>query len=90
MADTDLFLGKAEEAQFLLLDRANRHGVVAGATGTGKTVTLQIMAQGFSDAGDDPVAVGAVQQEELRLFGLAQEQVGVGHEAVSCVSMADC
>ena len=51
MADTDLFLGKAEEAQFLLLDRANRHGVVAGATGTGKTVTLQIMAQGFSDAG---------------------------------------
>ncbi|MFN3535845.1 MAG: helicase HerA-like domain-containing protein [Brevundimonas sp.] len=51
MADTDLFLGKAEEAQFLRLDRANRHGVVAGATGTGKTVTLQIMAQGFSDAG---------------------------------------
>ncbi|MBN4683537.1 DUF853 family protein, partial [Pandoraea nosoerga] len=34
-----------------LLDRANRHGVVAGATGTGKTVTLQIMAQAFSDAG---------------------------------------
>ena len=51
MADTDLFLGKAEGAQFLRLDRANRHGVVAGATGTGKTVTLQIMAQGFSDAG---------------------------------------
>ena len=51
MADTNLFLGKAEEAQFLRLDRANRHGVVAGATGTGKTVTLQIMAQGFSDAG---------------------------------------
>ncbi|MFN3815430.1 helicase HerA-like domain-containing protein [Brevundimonas sp.] len=51
MADTDLFLGKAEDAQFLRLDRANRHGVVAGATGTGKTVTLQIMAQGFSDAG---------------------------------------
>ena len=51
MADTDLFLGKAGEAQFLRLDRANRHGVVAGATGTGKTVTLQIMAQGFSDAG---------------------------------------
>ncbi|MBA3999512.1 helicase HerA-like domain-containing protein [Brevundimonas sp.] len=51
MTDTDLFLGRAGEAQFLRLDRANRHGVVAGATGTGKTVTLQIMAQGFSDAG---------------------------------------
>lgn len=39
------------EAQTLLLSRANRHGLVAGATGTGKTVTLQILAQGFSDAG---------------------------------------
>ncbi len=37
--------------QSLLLDKANRHGLVAGATGTGKTVTLQIMAEGFSAAG---------------------------------------
>jgi DNA helicase HerA-like ATPase len=53
---TDLFLGQsldsgADKPEHLLLHRANRHGVVAGATGTGKTVTLQIMAQGFSDAG---------------------------------------
>jgi|TARA_B110000285_G_scaffold170179_1_gene190429 DNA helicase HerA-like ATPase len=33
------------------LDKANRHGLVAGATGTGKTVTLQIMAEGFSAVG---------------------------------------
>ena len=48
-----LFLGQSDqgEAERLPLHRANRHGVVAGATGTGKTVTLQIMAQGFSDAG---------------------------------------
>lgn len=48
-----LFLGQSDqgEAERLLFHRANRHGVVAGATGTGKTVTLQIMAQGFSDAG---------------------------------------
>jgi DNA helicase HerA-like ATPase len=38
-------------AQTLLLSRANRHGLVAGATGTGKTVTLQIMAEQFSAAG---------------------------------------
>jgi DNA helicase HerA-like ATPase len=44
-------LGKAEAVELLRLDRANRHGIVAGATGTGKTVTLQIMAQAFSDAG---------------------------------------
>jgi DNA helicase HerA-like ATPase len=35
----------------LRLDRANRHGLIAGATGTGKTVTLQILAEGFSAAG---------------------------------------
>lgn len=38
-------------AQSLLLARANRHGLVAGATGTGKTVTLQVMAEQFSAAG---------------------------------------
>lgn len=51
-----LFLGQSladdgAQPQVLRFDRANRHGVVAGATGTGKTVTLQIMAQGFSNAG---------------------------------------
>lgn len=48
-----IFIGGADDdtAQELLLKRANRHGMVAGATGTGKTVTLQILAQGFSDAG---------------------------------------
>ncbi len=54
MSETEaagLYLGQSEKAETLLFHRANRHGVVAGATGTGKTVTLQIMAQGFSDAG---------------------------------------
>jgi DNA helicase HerA-like ATPase len=43
--------GTPNDAQTLLLNRANRHGIVAGATGTGKTVTLQILAEGFSNAG---------------------------------------
>ena len=43
--------GKPDDAQALLLKAANRHGIVAGATGTGKTVTLQVMAQAFADAG---------------------------------------
>ncbi|MEV8465854.1 helicase HerA-like domain-containing protein [Fluviibacterium sp. DFM31] len=37
--------------QVLKLDLANRHGLIAGATGTGKTVTMQILAEGFSAAG---------------------------------------
>lgn len=49
----DIFLGKtaAGEAQYLRLDQANRHGLVAGATGTGKTVTLQTMAEQFARTG---------------------------------------
>ncbi|MDD3836258.1 MAG: helicase HerA-like domain-containing protein [Phenylobacterium sp.] len=51
MSEDGVLIGQAEAAQLLRLDRANRHGLVAGATGTGKTVTLQILAQGLSDAG---------------------------------------
>lgn len=36
---------------FLLPEMANRHGLIAGATGTGKTVTLKVLAEGFSDMG---------------------------------------
>jgi DNA helicase HerA-like ATPase len=59
MADEkSIFLGASrkpddsyQRAEQLLLQYANRHGLVTGATGTGKTVTLQIMAEGFSNAG---------------------------------------
>ncbi len=52
MADsTGAFVGQATAPEILLYGRANRHGIVAGATGTGKTITLQILAQAFSDAG---------------------------------------
>ena len=49
--DPGLFLGKADDAVHLALRYANRHGLIAGATGTGKTVTLQVLAEGFSAAG---------------------------------------
>ncbi len=47
----DLLLGKADAQQYLLGAFANRHGLVAGATGTGKTITLQVLAEGFSELG---------------------------------------
>ena len=51
MADS-IFIGKGEQhPQALVLRRANRHGLIAGATGTGKTVTLQTLAEGFSREG---------------------------------------
>jgi DNA helicase HerA-like ATPase len=40
-----------QQPEQLLLKYGNRHGLVTGATGTGKTVTLQILAEGFSNAG---------------------------------------
>jgi DNA helicase HerA-like ATPase len=52
MADSAILIGKSPEGpQTLTLRRANRHGIVAGATGTGKTVTLQVLAESFSAAG---------------------------------------
>jgi DNA double-strand break repair helicase HerA and related ATPase len=46
-----IFVGKGAQAEYLALKLANRHGLVTGATGTGKTVTLQVLAEGFSRAG---------------------------------------
>jgi len=58
----NIFLGKdlSGEPQTLELSRANRHGLIAGATGTGKTVTLQGMAESFS-ANGVPVFVADVK-----------------------------
>ena len=46
-----IFIGKGDQPAFLTLGLANRHGLVTGATGTGKTVSLQVMAEGFARAG---------------------------------------
>ncbi|MFO0990746.1 MAG: helicase HerA-like domain-containing protein [Hyphomicrobiales bacterium] len=51
MSDDKIFLGSSGKPEDLYLAMANRHGLVTGATGTGKTVTLQIMAEAFSKAG---------------------------------------
>ncbi|PCJ30192.1 MAG: ATP-binding protein [Gammaproteobacteria bacterium] len=52
MSDT-LFIGQSNEGVTieLLANMANRHGLIAGATGTGKTITMQGLAEGFSDLG---------------------------------------
>ncbi|EEB86467.1 helicase HerA-like domain-containing protein [Roseobacter sp. GAI101] len=67
----DIFIGGGGQdygtQQFLNIGYANRHGLIAGATGTGKTVTLQILAEGFSAAGV-PVFLSDVKGD---LSGLA-------------------
>ncbi|MEQ8291636.1 MAG: DUF853 family protein [Roseovarius sp.] len=69
--ENKVFIGGGGEGyslpQGLTLNYANRHGLIAGATGTGKTVTLQILAEGFSAAGV-PVFLSDVKGD---LSGLA-------------------
>src|ERR1700709_1283688 len=46
-----ILIGRSTKPEYLTLNLANRHGLVSGATGTGKTVTLQVLAEGLSNAG---------------------------------------
>ena len=68
MSDPGLLIAKGGEPHLLLLKYANRHGLIAGATGTGKTVTLRAMAEALSLEGV-PVFVADVKGD---LSGLAK------------------
>src|SRR5215813_11504363 len=63
-----IFIAQSKEQIFLLPEMANRHGLIAGATGTGKTVTLQSLAENFSSRGV-PVFMADVKGD---LAGLSQ------------------
>lgn len=51
LVDDAVYLGTSTRPEYLHLGFGNRHGLITGATGTGKTVTLQILAEGFSRVG---------------------------------------
>ena len=51
MTANQILIGKGDLPCILEGRFANRHGLIAGATGTGKTVSLQVLAEGFSDLG---------------------------------------
>ena len=46
-----ILIGKGKYENCILLNKVNRHGLISGATGTGKTVTLKVLTEGLSDAG---------------------------------------
>ncbi len=66
--DPGIFVGKGERPVYLLPRLANRHGLIAGATGTGKTVSLQVLAEDFSRRGV-PVFMADVKGD---LSGISQ------------------
>ena len=49
--NNNIWISQNHENQYLKLAMANRHGLIAGATGTGKTITLKVLAESFSNAG---------------------------------------
>ncbi len=71
-ASGKILVGKSGPAyQYLALGFGNRHGLITGATGTGKTVTLQLLAEGFSNAGT-PVFAADVKGD-LAGIGMARD-----------------
>ncbi|HQX33663.1 MAG TPA: DUF853 family protein, partial [Dokdonella sp.] len=64
----EILIGKSDQPVWLHARYANRHGMVAGATGTGKTVSLMVMAEGFSKLGV-PVFLADVKGD---IAGMAQ------------------
>ena len=50
--DYKIWIGTSEEEKVYMYPKmANRHGMIAGATGTGKTITLKVLAESFSSCG---------------------------------------
>lgn len=94
MGDGTILVGKSVRAdgpgkpEVLALRLANQHGLVAGATGTGKTVTLQVLAEGFSNAGVPVFAADikgdlsgiAAAGEAKPAFVMRAEELGVTYE----------
>src|SRR5574341_1277205 len=73
---SQILIGKGEQPVRLLLKYGNRHGLVAGATGTGKTVSLLVLAEGFSRLGV-PVFMADVKGDVsgLAMAGVANDPV---------------
>ena len=71
-----ILIGKGEQQVHLLGKYGNRHGLVAGATGTGKTVTLMVLAEGFSRMGV-PVFMADVKGDVagLAMAGTSNEKI---------------
>ncbi|MDI9849093.1 DUF853 family protein [Rhodoblastus sp. 17X3] len=83
-----ILVGKAEDYDYLTLRFGNRHGLVAGATGTGKTVTLQKLAEGFCAAGTCVFAADikgdlsgiAMPGDGAKPFVARAQEIGVKYE----------
>ena len=77
-----IYLGTSTRPEYLHLKYANRHGLITGATGTGKTVSLQIMAEGFSSAGV-PVFCADIKGDLSGIAAMGEEKESLRKRADS-------
>jgi DNA double-strand break repair helicase HerA and related ATPase len=73
---SQILIGQGEKPVHLLAKYGNRHGLVAGATGTGKTVSLMVLAEGFSRMGV-PVFMADVKGDVsgLAMAGVSNDKI---------------
>ena len=81
--DKKIWVGTGENPVFLLPQMANRHGLIAGATGTGKTVSLKVLAEGFSSMGV-PVFVGDVKGDLSGMVKPGEHSEKIAQRLANC------
>lgn len=78
-----IWVGTGEAPVCLLPQMANRHGLIAGATGTGKTVSLKVLAEGFSNMGV-PVFLADIKGDLAGMVEVGQHSDGIAKRLVKC------
>jgi len=81
--ENKIWVGTGENPVCLLPQMANRHGLIAGATGTGKTVSLKVLAEGFSAMGV-PVFLADVKGDLSGMVEVGQHNDGIAKRLVQC------
>ncbi|MCR4884099.1 MAG: DUF853 domain-containing protein [Clostridiales bacterium] len=81
--ENTIWLGSSSKAVCLLPEMANRHGLITGATGTGKTVTLQVLAEGFSSMGV-PVFLADVKGDLSGMVKMGENTPKISDRLAQC------
>lgn len=84
IVDNQIWVGTSNEGAVMMLpEMANRHGLIAGATGTGKTVTLQVLAESFSQLGV-PVFMADVKGDLAGMAKPGEENARIRERLNAC------
>ncbi len=87
--DGKIWIGSADDEKICILpEMANRHGLIAGATGTGKTITLKVLTESFSDAGV-PVFLADVKGDLAGMCRPGQDSTDM-QERITAFGLNDC